>query len=244
MGTHGLCARVQVSMLAAGRRGRRVLAPFVVSIGLLPALAACSAFSSSPPNASSAVAGQSAAPSGSAPAVANAAAAPSVPTYTPSTPAVVGTGYASAAAAVTTTSGPPTEDTGPSGIFVDLFRSNPPPSAQTAAAPSPPGTYTPSAQTAAAPPPRTYAPSAPPAVAGTGYASAAAAVTTTSGPPAEDTGPSGLLVNLFRFNSTPPAAPSNMPHPPSTYTASAPPYTPPPGQPAAPPPPPPPNSAQ
>ena len=46
MGTHGLCARVRVGTLAGGRRGRRVIAPFVVSIGLLPALAGCSSFSS------------------------------------------------------------------------------------------------------------------------------------------------------------------------------------------------------
>ena len=53
MGTQGLCARMRVGTLAGGRRGRRVIAPFVVSIGLLPALVGCSSFSStssSPPN--------------------------------------------------------------------------------------------------------------------------------------------------------------------------------------------------
>ena len=197
-GNYGSRARVQVSTLAASRRGRRVVL-LVVSIGLLPALAACSAFSSSPPNASSAVAGQFA-PSGSAPAVANAAAASSVPTYTSSTSAVVGTGYASADQRPS----PPlrvrlrkTQDQAASSSILLQIRS--PALCNTAAAQSPPGNLHTLRTDAAAPPPRTYAPSAPPAVAGTGYASAAAAVTTTSGPPAEDTGPSGLLVNLFRF---------------------------------------------
>jgi hypothetical protein len=104
-----------------------------------------------------------------------------------------------------------------------------------AAAPSPPGTYTPDAQTAATPPPsNTPTTWTPPAVVGTGYSSAAAAIITPS--PSDGSAPSGLLVDLFGSKPAPSAAPANIPHPPSTYTASAPPYTPPPGAAPAPPP--------
>ena len=232
MGRHGLPARGGVKRLTAGRwgGGRRVL--FVASIGLLPALAGCSSFSPSsassnaagPPNNSSAVAGQSAAPSGYSPAVATAAAPPSVPAYTPSAPAAApdfGPGFANVNGTVF--SAPPTEDTGPGGLLVALFKSNSAPPAQTAAVPSPPSTYAPSA------------PAAAPDF-GPGFANVNGTVF--SAPPTEDTGPSGLLVALFKPTSTPPAGSANMPHPPSTYTASAPPYTPPPAQPAAPAPPP------
>ncbi len=242
MGTHGLCARVGVGRPAGGRRRRRVIAPFVVSIGLLPALAGCSSFSSSPSSSDSA---SSAAVGIAGP--------------------VTGRGAVNIDPAP---SGPATEDTGPSGLLANLFRSNstpsaapsnmprppstytasaPPytPSTQTAAVPPPPGPYAPSTQTAAMPsPPSTYA--TPSSFGIAGPVSGRGAVNIDpgpSGPATEDTGPSGLLANLFRSNSTPSAAPSNMPRPPSTYTASAPPYTPPPGQ-AAPPAPPPANSAQ
>ena len=150
MGTDGLGARVRINRLAADRgRGRRVV--FVVSIGLLPALAGCSSFSPSsllaagPPNNSSTVAGQSAAPSGYSPTVATAAAPPSAPAYTPSAPAAApdfGPGFANVNASV---AAPLTEDAGPSGLLVALFKSNSAPPAQTAAVPSPPGTYAPSA---------------------------------------------------------------------------------------------------
>ncbi len=242
MGTDGLGARVRINWLAADRgRGRRVL--FVVLIGLLPALAGCSSFSPSsassnaagPPNNSSTVAGQSAAPSGYSPAVATAAAPPSAPAYTPSAPAAApdfGPGFANVNASV---SAPLTEDTGPSGLLVALFKSNSAPPAQTAAVPSPPSTYASSAPatlTAQSSPPSTYASSASAAAPdfGPGFANVNASV---SAPPTEDTGPSGLLVSLFKSTPTPPAGSTNMPHPPSTYTASAPPYTPPPAQPAA-----------
>jgi hypothetical protein len=230
MGTHGLRARGGVKRLTAGRRGggRRVL--FVASIGLLPALAGCSSFSPSsasnaagPPNNSSVVGGQSAAPSGYPPAVATAAAPPPAPHYAPATLTDPGPrGYLSVAGAAELA--PSTEDTGPSGLLVGLFKSNSTPPAQTAAVPSPPRTYAPSAPaTLTDPGPR-------------GYLSVAGAAE--SAPSTEDTGPSGLLVALFKSTSTPPAGSANMPHPPSTYTASAPPYTPPPAQPAAPAPPP------
>ncbi len=216
MGTHGLCARVRVGTLAGGRRRRSVIAPFVVSIGLLPALVGCSSFSStssSPPD--------------------------SVGSASSSPPAAAGPVTARGGVTV----GPPPsgpysyDESGPSGILVDVFRHNSTPPAQTGAMPS--------AQTAAmAPPPSVPASYSQPAYAGP--TSARGGVTVgppPSGPATEDTGPSGLLANLFRSNSTPSTPPSNMPHPPSTYTASAPPYTPPPGQ-VAPPAPPPANSAQ
>ncbi len=208
MGTQGLCARMRVGTLAGGRRGRRVIAPFVVSIGLLPALVGCSSFSStssSPPD--------------------------SVGSTSSSPPAAAGPVTARGGVTV----GPPPsgpysyDESGPSGILVDVFRHNSTPPAQTAAMAAPPSVPTSYSQPA-------YA----------GPSSARGGVTVgppPSGPATEDTGPSGLLANIFRSNSTPSAAPSNMPHPPSTYTASAPPYTPPPGQ-AAPPAPPPANSAQ
>ena len=242
MGTNGLCARVRVGTLAGGRGGRRVIAPFVVSIGLLPALVGCSSFSSSPSSSDSA-----------------------------SSAAVGIAGPVAGRGGVNVDPGSvsgPGEDTGPSGLLSGLFRSNSTPSAAPSNTPRPPSAYTasappytPSAQTAAAPPPAgTYAPSTQTAatpsspstyaapssfgiagpVAGRGAVNVDPAP---SGSATEDTGPSGLLANLFRSNSTPSAAPSNMPRPPSTYTASAPPYTPPPGQ-AAPPAPPPANSAQ
>ena len=155
MGMHGLCARVRVGTLAGGQRGRRVIAPFVVSIGLLPALAGCSSFSSSPSSSDSA-----------------------------SSAAVGIAGPVTGRGGVNVDPGSvsgPGEDTGPSGLLSGLFRSNstpsaapsntprppsaytasaPPytPSTQTAAAPPPPGTYAPSTQTAAMPsPPSTYA---------------------------------------------------------------------------------------
>jgi len=204
MGMHALGARARVSRRAAGRRERGARALLVVSIGLLPALAGCSSFSSSSPSS----------PPSSSPAAA-------------------------------ARSGSPPDESGPSGFLVDLFRSNSTPPARTAAAPSPPSTYTPSTPTTAVPPqPSTYASSTSLGIAGPVSARSGVNIgPPPSGLPTEDTGPSGFLVDLFRSNSTPSAAPSNMPHPPSTYTASAPPYTPPPGQPAAPAPPPA-NSAQ
>jgi hypothetical protein len=224
MGTQGLCARMRVGTLAGGRRGRRVIAPFVVSIGLLPALVGCSSFSSTSSSRPDSV--------GSTPSSPPAAAGP-----------------VTARGGVTV--GPPPsgpysyDESGPSGILVDVFRHNSTPPAQTGAMPP--------AQTGTMPPAQTAAMAAPPSVptsysqpAYAGPSSARGGVTVgppPSGPATEDTGPSGLLANIFRSNSTPSAAPSNMPHPPSTYTASAPPYTPPPGQ-AAPPAPPPANSAQ
>ena len=233
MGTHGLRAREGVKRLTAGRRGggRRVL--FVASISLLPALAGCSSFfspSSAPDSAgslrSSVVGGQSAAPSGYPPAVATAAAPPPAPPHAPSAPATLTDpgprSYLSVAGVAE--SAPSTEDTGPNGLLVGLLKSNSTPPAQTTAVPSPPRTYTPSA-------PATLTDPGP-----AGYLSAAGVVE--SAPSTEDTGPSGLLVSLFKSTSTPPAGSANMPHPPSTYTASAPPYTPPPAQPAAPAPPP------
>ena len=216
MGTHGLCARVRVGTLAGGRPGRRVIAPFVVSIGLLPALAGCSSFSStssSPPE--------------------------SVGSTSSSPPAAAGPVTARGGVTV----GPPPsgpysyDESGPSGILVDVFRHNSTPSTQTATMP-------PAQAAAVAPPPSVPTSYSQPADAGP--ASARGGVTVgppPSGQPADESGPSGLLVNLFRSNSPPSAPPSNMPHPPSTYTASAPPYTPPPGQAAAPAPPPT-NSAQ
>jgi len=223
MGTHGLCARVRVGTLAGGRRGRRVIAPFVVSIGLLPALAGCSSFSSassSPPESAGSTSSSQSASAGPATARGGVTVGPPP-------------------------SGASADESGPGGILVDVFRHNSTPSTQSTAMPP--------AQTGAMPPAQTATMSPPPSVSTSASPSAYAGPTSArggvsvgpvaSGPPAEDTGPSGLLVNLFRSNSTPSAAPSNMPHPPSTYTASAPPYTPPPGQ-AAPPAPPPTNSAQ
>ena len=219
MGTHGVCARVRDGTLAGGRGRRRVIVPFVVSIGLLPALAGCSSFSSSPSSSDSASSGSlGAAVPVSARGAVNINPAPS---------------------------GPATEDTGPSGLLVNLFRSNSTPPAPPSNMPHPPSTYTasappytPSSQTVAMPsPPSAYASSASLGVAGPASARGAVNINPAASSPAtENTGPSGLLVNLFRFNSTPPAPPSNMPHPPSTYTASAPPYTPPLGQAVAPPP--------
>jgi hypothetical protein len=216
MGTDGLCARVRVGTPAGGRRGRRVIAPFVVSIGLLPALAGCSSFSSTSSSPPDSVGSTSSSPAAAA-------------------------GPVTARGGVTV--GPPPsgpysyDESGPSGILVDVFRHNSTPPAKTEAMPS--------AQTAAmAPPPSVPTSYSQPAYAGP--TSARGGVTVgppPSGPATEDTGPSGLLANLFRSNSTPSTPPSNMPHPPSTYTASAPPYTPPPGQ-VAPPAPPPANSAQ
>ncbi len=216
MGTDGLCARVRVGTPAGGRRGRRVIAPFVVSIGLLPALVGCSSFSStssSPPDSVGST----------------------------SSPPPAAAGPVTARGGVTV--GPPPsgpysyDESGPSGILVDVFRHNSTPPAKTEAMPS--------AQTAAmAPPPSVPTSYSQPAYAGPTSARGGVAVgPPPSGPATEDTGPSGLLANLFRSNPTPSTPPSNMPHPPSTYTASAPPYTPPPGQ-VAPPAPPPANSAQ
>ena len=224
MGTHGLCARVRVGTLAGGRAGRCVVAPFVVSIGLLPALAGCSSFSSassSPPN--------------------------SVGSTSSSLPAYPGPVTARGGVTV----GPPPsgpysyDESGPSGILVDVFRHNSTPSTQTAAMPpAQTGAMSPT-QTAGMPsPPNVSASSSLPAYAGPTTARGGVSVgPAPSNPSADELGPSGLLANLFRSNSTPSAPPSNMPHPPSTYTASAPPYAPPPGQ-AAPPAPPPANSAQ
>ncbi len=203
-------------MLAGGRRGRRVIAPFVVSIGLLPALVGCSSFSSSSSSPPVSVGSTSSSPAAAA-------------------------GPVTARGGVTV--GPPPsgpysyDESGPSGILVDVFRHNSTPPAQTGAMPP--------AQTGAmAPPPSVPNSYSQPAYAGPTSARGGVAVgPPPSGPATEDTGPSGLLANLFRSNPTPSTPPSNMPHPPSTYTASAPPYTPPPGQ-AAPPAPPPANSAQ
>ncbi len=223
MGTHGLCARVRVGTLAGGRRGRRVIAPFVVSIGLLPALAGCSSFSSaysSPPESAGSTSSSQSASAGPATARGGVTVGPPP-------------------------SGASADESGPGGILVDVFRHNSTPSTQSTAMPPAQTGAMPPAQTATmSPPPSVSTSASPPAYAGPTSARGGVSVgPVASGPPAEDTGPSGLLVNLFRSNSTPSAAPSNMPHPPSTYTASAPPYTPPPGQ-AAPPAPPPANSAQ
>ena len=198
----------------------------VVSIGLLPALVECSSFSSSPASSNSA--------SSAAVGIAGPVAARGAVNVNPAA------------------SDTPGEDTGPSGLLANLFRSNSTPSAAPSNTPRPPSTYTasappyaPSTQTAPAPsPPSTYA--APSSLGIPGPVAARGAVNVdpaASDTGAEDTGPSGLLANLFRSNSTPSTPQSNMPHPPSTYTASAPPYTPPPGQ-VAPPAPPPANSAQ
>jgi hypothetical protein len=168
MGTHGLRARGGVKRLTAGRRGggRRVL--FVASIGLLPALAGCSSFSPSsasnaagPPNNSSVVGGQSAAPSGYPPAVATAAAPPPAPHYAPATLTDPGPrGYLSVAGAAE--SAPSTEDTGPSGLLVALFKSTSTPPAGSANMPHPPSTYTASAPPYTPPPAQPAAPAPPP----------------------------------------------------------------------------------
>jgi len=224
MGTHGLCARVRVGTLAGGRAGRCVVAPFVVSIGLLPALAGCSSFSSassSPPD--------------------------SVGSTSSSLPAYPGPVTARGGVTV----GPPPsgpysyDESGPSGILVDVFRHNSTPSTQTTAMPPAQiGAMSPAQTAAMSPPPSVSTSASPPAYAGpTSARGGVTAGPPPSSQPTDDSGPSGLLANLFRSNSTPSAPPSNMPHPPSTYTASAPPYAPPPGQ-AAPPAPPPANSAQ
>ncbi len=223
MGKHGLCARVGVGTLAGGRRGRRVIAPFVVSIGLLPALAGCSSFSSassSPPESAGSTSSSQSASAGPVTARGGVTVGPPP-------------------------SGASADESGPGGILVDVFRHNSTPSTQSTAMPPAQIGAMPPAQTATmSPPPSVSTSASPPAYAGPTSARGGGSVgPDASGQPAEDTGPSGLLVNLFRSNSTPSAAPSNMPHPPSTYTASAPPYTPPPGQ-AAPPAPPPANSAQ
>ena len=223
MGTHGLCARVRVGTPAGGRRGRRVIAPFVVSIGLLPALAGCSSFSSTSSSPPDSVGSTSSSPAAAA-------------------------GPVTARGGVTVgppPSGPSADESGPSGILVDVFRHNSTPSTQTTAMPpAQTATMSPAQMAATSPLPSVSTSASPPAYAGPTSARGGVSVgPVASGPPAEDTGPSGLLVNLFRSNSTPSAAPSNIPHPPSTYTASAPPYTPPTGQ-AAPPAPPPANSAQ
>ena len=135
MGTQRLCARVRVGTLAAGRRERRVIAPFVVSIGLLPALAGCSSFSFSPSSSDSA----SSATVGIAGPVAGRGAVNIDPAP----------------------SGPATEDTGPSGLLANLFRSNSTPSAAPSNMPRPPSTYTASAPPYT-PPPGQAAPPAPP----------------------------------------------------------------------------------
>ncbi len=206
MGTHRLCAGVRVDRLAAAERGHRRRVFVIISIGLLPALAGCSLFSSASSSPPESVGSMSSSQSASA-------------------------GPTTARGGVTV--GPPpsgasADESGPGGILVDIFRHNSTPSTQSTAMPP--------AQTATMPPAPTVSTSAsPPAYAGPTNARGGVSVgPVASGPPEEDTGPSGLLANLLRSNSTPPAAPSNMPHPPSTYTASAPPYTPPPGQPAAP----------
>ena len=217
MGTQGIGAWVRVGTLASGRRGRRVLAPFVVSIGLLLALAGCSSFSSSssssqpdpvpPPNAA-----------------------------TSSSQSAYG-GPVTARGGVTVgppPSGAPADDSGPAGILVDVFRHNSAPSTQTAAMPPATGAMPPAQAAAMSPAPSVSTSSSVPAYAGpTSGRGGVTAGPPPSSQPADDSGPSGLLVNLFRSNSTPSAAPSNKPHPPSTYTASAPPYAPPPGQPGA-----------
>jgi hypothetical protein len=206
MGTHGACARVTVSRFARGRRGRGRRVLFIVSIGLLPALAGCSSFSSS-----------------SSPPPPSASTSSSVPTF--SGPASARGGVSMGTAA----SGTAADDSGPSGILVDVFRHNSTPATQTAA-------MAPASSVATS--------SAVPTFSGPASARGGVSVgPAPSSPSADDSGPSGFLVDLFRPNSTPSAPPSNMPHPPSTYTASAPPYTPPPGQAAAPAPPPP-NSPQ
>jgi len=171
MGTQGLRAREGVKRLTAGRRGdgRRVL--FVVSISLLPALAGCSSFSSpssAPDSAgssrSSAVGGQSAAPSGYPPAVATAAAPSPAPSYAPSAPATLTDpgprSYLSVAGVAE--SAPSTEDTGPSGLLVALFKSTSTPPAGSANMPHPPSTYTASAPPYTPPPAQPAAPAPPP----------------------------------------------------------------------------------
>ena len=206
MGTHRLCAGVRVDRLAAAERGHRRRVFVVISIGLLPALAGCSLFSSassSPPESVGSMSSSQSAPAGPTTARGGVTVGPPP-------------------------SGASADESGPGGILVDIFRHNSTPSTQSTAMPP--------AQTATMSPPPTVSTSASlPAYAGPTTARGGVSVgPVASGPPEEDTGPSGLLANLLRSNSTPPAAPSNIPHPPSTYTASAPPYTPPPGQPAAP----------
>ncbi len=214
MGTHGLRARVGVNKPAAGSPGHGVRALLVVLLGLLPALAGCSLFSSASSSPPESVGSTSSSQSASA-------------------------GPVTARGGVTV--GPPpsgasADESGPGGILVDVFRHNSTPSTQSTAMPPAQIGAMPPAQTATmSPPPSVSTSASPPAYAGPTSARGGVSVgPVASGPPEEDTGPSGLLANLFRSSSTPPAPPSNMPHPPSTYTASAPPYTPPPGQPAAP----------
>lgn len=182
-----------------------------------------------PPNAPRAAAGQPgyAAPYGSVQPVAAAAPAPpaaAAPAAAPSSPSGFASSTAPGIAGPASVRGgpnfgtgspaPPAGDSGPSGLLVDVFKPKSTPSAQPVAAPPPPSTY-----------------ASPASVGGAGPATGRGSVTAGVAPaaaPAQDTGPSGLLVELFRSNPTPAAAPSNVPRPPSTYTASAPPYTPPP----------------
>jgi hypothetical protein len=231
MGSHGLCCGVRGRRRVTGLRGRGSRVFFVASIALLPVLAGCSSdysagsshqpygniLGNSPTAAAppqNAAAGQpgSAAPSGAARPVATA-------TATPATP----------------------QDDEPSGLLVELFKLGSTSPARTADAPHPPSTYTPSAPpvvagtyappapsagsyASPAPPADTDASSAPqPSIAST-YTPATAVAISSSAP--YEAGPSGLLVELFKLNSAQSAPAAAIPHPPSTYTPSAPPYTP------------------
>jgi hypothetical protein len=138
------------------------------------------------------------------------------PTQATTPPAVVGTGYGSAAAVISSPS--PSDGSEPSGLLVYLFGAKPAPPPAAAAA-SPPSTSASNAQTAVAPPPSsTPTTTALPAVVGTGYGSAAAVISSPS--PSVGSEPSGLLVDLFdpKPAATPAAAAAS---PPSTSTSNA-----------------------
>jgi len=240
MGSHGLCCDVRGRrrVAAPGGRGSRVL--FVASMALMPAFAGCSADYSgdslrqSYVNLLQTLGNSPTTVPTAAPPPQNAAAVPAAPANA--------AGAAPPAATAAATRAAPPQDDQPTGLLVDLFKLGSTPSAQPAPVPHPPSTYTPSASpvaagTYAAPAPQpavasTYAPSTPPASAGpvSARGGTAAAAVGTSGPGADD-GPSGLLVDLYRYNTarSAPAAnaqpgaragvPASAP-PPSTDTAA------------------------
>src|SRR5208282_5117026 len=186
MGTHRLCAGVRVDRLAAAELGHRRRVFVIISIGLLPALAGCSLFSSASSSPPESVGSMSSSQSASA-------------------------GPTTARGGVTV--GPPpsgasADESGPGGILVDVFRHNSTPSTQSTAMPPAQTATMPPAQTATMSPAQTAAMSPPPSVSTSASPPAYAGPTSArggvsvgpvaSGPPAEDTGPSGLLANLFR----------------------------------------------